>query len=141
MNRYTDDTFDAIWGFMGVSEESYMVLHNTLTDTYHVYRSFDVEEIAHTNYVVKDNYTKLTGNFPDFENYYYIIAQDNTLHCDTGPAAFVPFGLSGFQPREDVKHYIVHGKIMSQYSWLTWVKNTASWPKAMASLLGAKNSC
>jgi len=137
MNRYTDDTFKLIWSFDG--DESYAVLYNDLTNTYHVHYIKDIEESSYTNYVVKHNYTSLTGNFHDCYNHFYVILKNNILHCDTGPAIFLPCGLDNFKPGKEIKHYMLHGRIMSQYSWLTWVKGTEAWPRAMASFLGSKN--
>jgi hypothetical protein len=139
MSDYTDDTFESIWSFDGIDGETYTVLRNALTDTFHVHRSQDIEEKSYY-YLVKKTYQRINGTLSDLYDH-FVIAMDNTLHSDTGPAACIPCGLSGFRPREDVTNYLLYGKIMSQYSWLTWIKETVAWPKAMANLLGSKQSC
>lgn len=138
MSNYTDDIFESIWAFEATDGTNYTVLHNTQVDTYHVYKSEDVEEASYA-YLVKSDYKRLNGTFIDLYEH-FVTAMDNVLHCDTAPAACVPYGLAGFRPREDITHYLLYGKIMSQYSWLTWIKETAAWPKAMANLLGSKQS-
>ena len=138
--RHSEETFDSVWTFVGADGKNYTVLHDTLADVYKLHISEEVDEVSYTNYAVREPYTHLTGNFFDNDNYFYIIAKDNLIHCDTKPAAFIPCGLKGFTPKEEIKNYVIYGKIMSQYSWLTWVKETEAWPKAMANLLGSKNS-
>lgn len=139
MNSYTDDTFEVKWMFTG-SDGEYSVVYSILTETFYLFRSSDVEEVTYRNCAVKKDHKPLTGEFHDIYNHHsFAIALNNTLHCDTSYAACVPCGLEVFQPHTDVKHYIIHGKIMSQYSWLTWVKNTSSWPTVMANILGSKN--
>lgn len=139
MSNYTDDTFKPIWAFVGADMKSYCVLHNIITDTYHFYESADIEEVAYKNYAVIKDCSQLNGTFYDNAKYFYITTTNNTLHNEVGPSAFVPCGLDIFRPKEDVIHYAIHGKLMSQYSWLTWVKGTPSWPIAMANILGSKN--
>lgn len=139
MSEYTDDTFKPIWCFIGEDGQSYVVLQNLQTETFHLYESLDVTEIAYKNVVVRKDFEKLSGTFFDDQRYFYLKTANNTLHCDTGPAAFVPCGLEVFRPREDVAHYAVHGKLMSLHTWLTWVKGTPSWTTVMANLLGSKS--
>lgn len=139
MNNFTDETFESIWSFAGDDERNYTIVHEKRTDIYKLYQSEDVEEIAYTNYTVKENFIHLTGTFFDSDKYFYAVTENNILHCNTGAAVFLPCGLNSFRPREEVMHYLVYGKIMSQYSWLTWVKGTDAWPIAMASLLGSKS--
>lgn len=144
MQNYTDDTFQSIWTFVDKNENIYTVVREKQTELFKVFLSRDVVEISHTNYVVKSNYKELTGKFFDYihgsiDSFFYVVAQNNVLHCELGPAAFVPAGLEVYKPKEDVYHYIIHGKIMSQHSWLTWVRSTSSWPAVMANLLGSKD--
>lgn len=139
MNNYTSETFESIWSFVDSKNESYTVLHETLTDVYKIYKSEDIEEIAYTNFAVKNGYIKLSGIFFDADRYFFTVANDNLLHNETGPAIFLPCGLNNFKPKEEFRHFLVYGKIMSQYTWLTWVRDTSYWPRVMANFLGSKN--
>lgn len=139
MSRHTNDTLEqAIWRFTGTDGNSYSVHHNPIDKTFHVFRSEDVEEVTYKNFAPLKDHLKLNGRFSDFQNYFYVNVRDNKVHCDTGPAALVPNGLEIFQPNQDIEHYAIHGKLMSQYSWLTWVKGGPSWVQVMANVLGAK---
>lgn len=137
--EYTDDTFECVWPFTGLDGEEYVVVRNLQTETYFLYKSSDITEVAYTNHVVFKNHTTLTGKFFDFQRHFYAIVEKNVLHCDTAAAALVPCGLDVFRPKDDVRHYIIRGKIMSMHSWLTWVKDTPSWTNVMANILGKKD--
>jgi len=136
---YLDDTFRIIWRFNSTDGEEYLVVSSKNTNSYELYRFQDVQETSYTNYEVKKNYAVLNGSFNELLSPCFVSVSNNLIHSSIGPAALVPHGLEVFHPKEIVEHYLIYGKLMSQYSWLTWVKNGPTWPQVMANLLGSKN--
>lgn len=129
-----------IWRDDFTNEETNETNEYLIVRTNQQYNFFKSEDIVITTVsaYLKNGYSKLTGKFTN--NYgYFVVAKDNTLHCETGPAICSPGGLNGFQHNKSVTEYCIHGKTLSKYSWLTWVKGTESWPEAMANILGSSS--
>ena len=139
MGDYTDETFEIIWRFKATDGEDYVAVKNKDTNAYQVYRSSDIAEVSYTNYAVKNGHVLITATLNEVGTPCFISAFKNLVHSAIGTAALVPHGLDIFQPKDVVEHYAVYGKLMSQYSWLTWVKGSPTWPQVMANILGSKN--
>jgi hypothetical protein len=139
MSKYTNETYRIVWRFMSEDTE-YCVVDDSSGDddsTYRIFCSKDIDEVAYTNFAIIKEYTRLNGKITDSYDH-YVFTKDNFIHCETGPAICCPCGLDTFKVNQDIEDYLIYGKIFSQYSWLTWVKHSKSWPQAMANILGSK---
>lgn len=139
MSDYTNETFEIIWRFQSVDGDNYVALREKSTEIYQLYLEADVEETSYTNHVVKKNYSILNGIFNELASPCFISVSNNLIHSATAAAAFVPHGLDVFQPKDIVEHYAIYGRLMSQFTWLSWVKDSPTWTQVMANFLGSKN--
>lgn len=139
MSDHTNETFEIIWRFKSVDGEDYVALREKTTETYQLYLEVDVEESSYTNHVVRKSHSVLNGTFNEMSSPCFVTVSNNLVHCATGAAALVPHGLDIFQPKDIVEHYAVYGKLMGQFSWLSWVKDSPTWTQVMANFLGSKN--
>ncbi len=135
MSKYTDDTFDIVLRETYSDSNEYVIVRTG--DKFGFFMTKDVSEPAYTNHCVDKTHVKLNGRYVTADGRYYVVVKNNWLHCETGPAVCCPGGIDNFK-QEDVEDYCIYGKIFSKYNWLTWVKDTASWPEAMANILGSK---
>src|SRR6266568_68871 len=113
-----NNTYKPIWLAYGFPKQ-YYVAQSKDDKAFYVFKADEFEETSYTNFVVKPNYTKLNGKLLSNDSLHYIIAKDNLIHCEIGPAIKCPFGIDSFRVGEDVEDYLLYGHVFSKHSWLS----------------------
>lgn len=140
MIRYLESVFVAQWIFRAENYKEYIVLKDA-NEIFSLYQLSDVKSLNHNTYVVNQKHKKLNGTFKEHGERNYVSVKDNLLHSTTAGAILLYGGLDTFTIGKYVESYLLYGKKFSHRSWLSWLKNSSSWPETMASLLGNKEIC
>jgi hypothetical protein len=137
MSKYTSETYEMIWLVENWDGKDYRIVKNSENE-YRVFFADDLEEVSHTNFAVKKDYTRFDGRF--MHNNYYFEVLDNFLHSTTDFAICCPCGLEVYQPHTETTYYLIKGKILSYKEWIEVVQGHDSFPEAMAHILAAQHS-
>lgn len=140
MSKYLRTTYARIvWRFNDQDGQRYSVLElKGKQSAFHIFHEEDIEEFSY--YVlVNKTFTRLTKTITSLNGFHYVVAKNNAIHCETGPAICCPCGLDSFKVNEDVEDYLLRGKIFSHHTWLLKIKETTNWTQVMANVLGSKN--
>jgi hypothetical protein len=133
MHKYTDDTYDSIWLIENLDGKNYRIVRNSHNDEYSVFLDVEIDEVAYTCFAVIKEYTRLNGKF--LFNDYYFEVKNNFIHSTTSIAICCPCGLEIYRPYTDVSYYMLDGKILTRDKWIEKIRDTETWPEAMAHIL------